>query len=203
MLAEAIERKPELGGEVAVVFADIDNFKVINDSLGHRTGDELLVAVAERFSHELRPDDVIARFGGDEFVILLERVEDLDDVRGVADRLAAAIREPFELEGQHRFVSASFGVALAEGDAVCADDLIRDADAAMYQAKEQGKARLEFFDESLRTRAVERLELEAGLRNALAGGQLELHYQPEISLEDGAHVRHRGAAALDPPRRTA
>ena len=185
VLAEAIERKPELGGEVAVVFADIDNFKVINDSLGHRTGDELLVAVAERFSHELRPDDVIARFGGDEFVILLERVEDLDDVRGVADRLAAAIREPFELDGQHRFVSASFGVALAEGDAVCADDLIRDADAAMYQAKEQGKARLEFFDESLRTRAVERLELEAGLRDALACGQLELHYQPEIPLADG------------------
>jgi diguanylate cyclase (GGDEF)-like protein/PAS domain S-box-containing protein len=186
VLAEAIERKPELGGEVAVVFADIDNFKVINDSLGHRTGDELLVAVAERFSHELRPDDVIARFGGDEFVILLERVEDLDDVRGVADRLAEAIREPFELDGQHRFVSASFGVALAEGHEVCADDLIRDADAAMYQAKEQGKARLEFFDESLRTRAIERLELEAGLRDALAEGQLELHYQPEIRLEDGA-----------------
>ena len=185
VLAEAIERKPELGGEVAVVFADIDNFKVINDSLGHRTGDELLVAVAERFSHELRPDDVIARFGGDEFVILLERVEDLEDVRGVADRLADAIRAPFELDGQHRFVSASFGVALAEGAAVCADDLIRDADAAMYQAKEQGKARLEFFDESLRTRAIERLELEAGLRDALACGQLELHYQPEIRLADG------------------
>jgi diguanylate cyclase (GGDEF)-like protein len=167
------------------VFADIDNFKVINDSLGHRTGDELLIAVAERLAMELRPDDVIARFGGDEFVILLERVEDLDDVRGVADRLAAAIREPFELEGQHRFVSASFGIALAVGDAVCADDLLRDADAAMYQAKEQGKARLEVFDESLRTRAIERLELEAGLRDALAGAQLELHYQPEVLLEDG------------------
>jgi diguanylate cyclase (GGDEF)-like protein/PAS domain S-box-containing protein len=185
VLAAAIERRPELGGHVAVVFADIDNFKVINDSLGHRTGDELLIAVSERLAEELRPDDVIARFGGDEFVILLERVEDLEDVRGVADRLAEALHAPFVLDGQQRFVSASFGVALAESDDVQADDLLRDADAAMYQAKEQGKARMEIFDESLRTRAVERLELEAGLRDALAGGQLELHYQPEITLEDG------------------
>ena len=114
VLAEALERRPELGGHVAVVFADIDDFKVINDSLGHRAGDELLVAVAERLTAELRPDDVIARFGGDEFVILLERVEDLDDVRGVADRLAEALHAPVRARRPQRFVSASFGIALAD-----------------------------------------------------------------------------------------
>ncbi len=170
------------GEHVAVIFADIDDFKVINDSLGHGVGDELLVSVAQRLSAELRPDDVLARFGGDEFVILLEGVA-LAHVRAVTDRLAAVLRQPFELGGRQRYVSASFGIAYAaEGTA---EDLIRDADAAMYQAKEHGKARLEVFDESLRAKAVERLELEAGLRDALAGSQLELHYQPEIALDDG------------------
>src|SRR6478609_1243417 len=182
LLADALNRP---AGEVAVVFADIDDFKVINDSLGHRTGDELLKAVADRLSAELRPDDVLARFGGDEFVILLDTVDDLDAVRTVADRLADSLSKPFALAGRQRFVSASFGIAFP-GDHAEAETLIRDADAAMYQAKRQGKARLEVFDESLRDRALERLELEAGLRDALAEGQLELHYQPEYSLSDGS-----------------
>ena len=167
------------------MFADIDDFKVINDSLGHRTGDELLKAVADRLSAELRPDDVLARFGGDEFVILLDTVDDLDAVRTVADRLADSLSKPFALAGRQRFVSASFGIAFPATTRE-AETLIRDADAAMYQAKSQGKARLEVFDESLRDRALERLELEAGLRDALAEGQLELHYQPEYSLSDGS-----------------
>ena len=169
------------GEPVAVIFADIDDFKVINDSLGHSTGDELLVSVAERLSGQLRPDDVLARFGGDEFVILLEGLG-TSNVRMVADRLAEVLKEPFVLGGRQRFVSASFGIACAAGGS--AEELIRDADAAMYQAKEHGKARLEIFDESLRAKAVERLELEAGLRDALAGGQLQLHYQAEVQLED-------------------
>jgi diguanylate cyclase (GGDEF)-like protein/PAS domain S-box-containing protein len=181
LLAAALTRP----GQVAVVFADIDDFKVINDSLGHRVGDELLAGVAARLSTELRPDDVLARFGGDEFVILLDDVQDLDAVSAIADRLALVLKQPFELGGRQRFVSASFGLALAGEDAV-AEDLIRDADAAMYQAKGQGKARLEVFNESLRTKALERLELEAGLRDALAQQQLELHYQPEIDLKTGA-----------------
>ena len=141
--------------------------------------------MADRLSTELRPDDVLARFGGDEFVILLDTVDDLDAVRTVADRLADSLSKPFALAGRQRFVSASFGIAFP-GDHAEAETLIRDADAAMYQAKRQGKARLEVFDESLRDRALERLELEAGLRDALAEGQLELHYQPEYSLSDGS-----------------
>ncbi|MDA0180735.1 EAL domain-containing protein [Solirubrobacter phytolaccae] len=171
------------GRDVAVIFADLDNFKIINDSLGHRTGDELLVEVAERLAAELRPDDVLARFGGDEFVILLEGLDGIGEARRTANRLAAVLKEPFVLAGHQRFVSASFGIAVGNADA---EALLRDADAAMYHAKEQGKARLEVFDESLRARAMARLEIEAGLREAMAAGELELHYQPKISLADGS-----------------
>lgn len=184
VLAAALERRRETGSRLAVLFADIDDFKVINDSLGHRAGDELLVSVAERLATVVRPDDTIARFGGDEFVILLERVPSLADVRRVADRVAAEVRRPFVLEGRSRYLSASLGVAVADGSDVQAEELLRDADAAMYQAKEHGKARLEFFDSTVRTRAVERLELEAELRDALARGELSLVYQPEIALAD-------------------
>lgn len=179
LLKTALERDRK----VAVIFADLDDFKVINDSLGHRTGDELLVEVAERLAGELRPDDVLARFGGDEFVVLLEEIDGVADARRTANRLAAVLNPPFLLAGQQRFVSASFGIAYGDRDA---EALLRDSDAAMYHAKEQGKARLEVFDESLRARALERLEVEAGLRAALTNGELELHYQPEVLLADGS-----------------
>ena len=173
---------------LAVLFADIDDFKVINDSLGHRAGDELLVAAAERLTAAVRPGDTIARFGGDEFVILLERITSLSDVRRVADRVADEIERPFVLDGRQRFLSASIGIAVADEADVTADELLRDADAAMYQAKEHGKAQMEFFDRSVRTRAVERLELEAELRDALADGELSLAYQPEVMLDDSSRM---------------
>ena len=171
------------GRDVAVIFADLDNFKVINDSLGHTTGDQLLLQAAERLAAELRPDDVLARFGGDEFVVLLEGLDAINDARRTANRLAAALKEPFELGGHERFLTASFGIAFGS---CSAEALLRDADAAMYHAKDQGKARLEVFDDSLRARALERLEIEAALRGAIGSGQLELFYQPEMLLADGS-----------------
>lgn len=186
-----------LGGDldrrrVAVLFIDIDDFKVVNDSLGHGAGDRLLTAVAERLARVVRPDDVIARFGGDEFTILLRDVATEGEALAVADRVADALRDPLVLDGEHRYVTASVGLSFSApgGDAHA---LLRDADAAMYRAKDLGKARSEVFDESMRRDAVERLELESALRGALDQGELRLVYQPLVSLADG---RVTGVEAL-------
>jgi diguanylate cyclase (GGDEF)-like protein/PAS domain S-box-containing protein len=171
-------------GHVAVLFVDLDDFKVVNDSLGHGAGDRLLSAVAERLSRVVRPDDVIARFGGDEFTILLRGVTGEDHALAVADRVSEALSEPLVLDGEHRYVSASVGLSFSGPDAD-AHALLRDADAAMYRAKELGKGRCEIFDESMRRRALERLELESGLRQALDNGELHLVYQPLVRLGTG------------------
>jgi diguanylate cyclase (GGDEF)-like protein/PAS domain S-box-containing protein len=180
------------GDEVAVLFVDLDNFKLINDSLGHGAGDELLQVVAERMRRVLRPGDVIARFGGDEFAVTIAVGGEVA-ARRVADRLASALRAPVELEGRQRFVTASFGVRSAKTDVADSEALLRDADAAMYRAKELGKARCEIFDESMRERAVERLDLEGGLRHALERGELRVVYQPQVELATGRII---GAEAL-------
>src|SRR5215207_760773 len=182
-LSELLSRRQ---GHVAVLFIDLDGFKVVNDSLGHGAGDRLISAVAERPSHVLRPDDVIARFEGDEFTVLLPGVPSEDTALRVAHRLSEALREPIIIDGQRRYVSASVGLTQSSPDADAdAHALIRDADAAMYRAKELGKARCEVFDASMRSEAVERLELESALRHVLDESELRLAYQPVVSLGDG------------------
>ncbi len=178
---ERLRRRP--GGRVAVLFLDLDRFKVINDSLGHPSGDRLLVAVAERLRHALRRQETLARFGGDEFAILCEDIDDHQDAIAVAERVLKSFGLPFSLEDHEAVTTASLGIAVT----ACADqdggDLIRDADAAMYRAKEQGGGRYLLFDEVTRTRAVQRLEIENALRGALERDEFRVFFQPEVSVD--------------------
>jgi diguanylate cyclase (GGDEF)-like protein/PAS domain S-box-containing protein len=167
----------------AILFLDLDHFKLVNDSLGHHVGDELLTAAAPRLKQALRSSDTVARFGGDEFGILLEDIASERDAIETAERIAAIFARPFVLSGSEHFVTTSIGIALARGGEH-ADELIRDADAAMYRAKDRGRARYEVFDEGMRGRAIERLRVENDLRRALERGELRLEYQPVVSLRN-------------------
>jgi diguanylate cyclase (GGDEF)-like protein len=183
-LAHALTQSERRQTSVAVLFCDLDQFKVVNDSLGHAAGDELLAAVALRFEQTLRPEDTIARFGGDEFAVLVEDVSSERGATRVAERLAASLARPFILRRQEHFVSASVGISIgAVGEKP--EALMRDADAALYRAKERGRGRYEIFDEVLRARVVDNMQTENALRRALERGELELHYQPVISLRGG------------------
>ncbi|MFI4990305.1 MAG: putative bifunctional diguanylate cyclase/phosphodiesterase [Solirubrobacterales bacterium] len=185
-LGHALQR-PE--AQIAVALLDIDNFKLVNDSLGHSAGDELLRKVAPRLTDALRPGDTIGRLGGDEFVVLLEAVEDELAAARIAERLVAAFEAPFELAAGEHFAKASLGIAVARGeDEQQPAALIRDADAAMYQAKARGRARFEVFDGAMRARTVKRLSVENDLRRAREREELRVVYQPIVSLEDGALV---------------
>lgn len=171
--------------EYAVLFIDVDRFKTINDSLGHMIGDQLLIAVANRLARCIRGVDKVARLGGDEFAVLLDNIQDISNATRVARRIKEEFSDPFEIGGHTVFVSASIGIALSETGYDKADEILRDADIAMYRAKETGNGKYEIFDQEMFERARSRLELEADLRNAIDRSELELHYQPIISLETG------------------
>jgi diguanylate cyclase (GGDEF)-like protein/PAS domain S-box-containing protein len=182
-------RRGQNSREVGVLFMDLDGFKTINDSLGHEAGDRLLVAVAERLRNRLRNEDVLARFGGDEFAVLLEDTAGTSEAIRVAQRIAEDLREPFTVDDFQVSVNTSIGITL--GTAQANDDpegMLREADSAMYRAKEQGPGRYAVFDPAMQARAQERLELEAELRRALEQGEFVLYYQPEVSLHDGKMV---------------
>jgi len=191
-LGRALAEQERRGSSVAVVFFDVDHFKLVNDSLGHEAGDELLKAIAPRLKAALRPGDTVARFGGDEFGVLLEDVSSERSATRVAERIAAALAPPFVVWEREHFVTASAGIAVG-GVAELPATLIRDADAAMYRAKERGRARYEIFDEAMRVRVAYRLRIENELRSALDRGELRVHYQPVVSLATGEIT---GAEAL-------
>ncbi|MGH9036124.1 MAG: putative bifunctional diguanylate cyclase/phosphodiesterase, partial [Acidimicrobiia bacterium] len=186
-LDQTLARASRAGTGVAVLFIDIDRFKVLNDSRGHAAGDALLVTVADRLRQAVRTQDTVARFGGDEFVVVCEDAAAGWEAGSVAERISEAFAAPFLVNGQEVFLSFSVGVAV--GTATDSPEgLIRDADAAMYRAKTQGRARFEFFDENMRTEAMERLDIESALHRAVERDELRVFYQPVISLSSGEVV---------------
>ncbi len=186
LLAQVIDRRrrhPE--HRFAVLFLDIDRFKVVNDSLGHLVGDELLAAISRRLESCLRDGDVLARLGGDEFTILLNDLSHVDQASVIADRIQAVLRTPFFVAGRELFATASIGIALSVTEYTRPEDIMRDADTAMYRAKALGKARYELFDAGMHAKAVDRLGFENDLRGGIERGEFALHYQPIVSLASG------------------
>ncbi|UCG06712.1 MAG: EAL domain-containing protein [Desulfobacterales bacterium] len=172
----------------AVLYLDIDRFKLVNDSLGHNVGDKLLIAFANRIKDALREIDTLARFGGDEFVILLEDIEGQEYASSIAERLQQALKKPFMVSGKEVFAPASFGVVANTKDYNHAENIIRDADAAMYHAKEKGKAQFKVFDKKLHEKAMHLLQRETDLRKAIHNNQFENHYQPIVDLKTASLV---------------
>lgn len=180
-------------GLFAVLFLDLDGFKLVNDSMGHHVGDELLVTVARRLEQSVRGGDLVARLGGDEFAVLLERIADARDTAMVAERIQDALHEPFSIGGYEHVGSASIGVALSSGANEQPEYLLRSADIAMYRAKNGGRGRYEMFDRAMHAEALTRLQLENDLRHALERQEFFLQFQPIVSLADG---RVTGVEAL-------
>jgi diguanylate cyclase (GGDEF)-like protein/PAS domain S-box-containing protein len=167
----------------AVLYLDLDRFKIINDSLGHMIGDQLLVGIARRLEQCLRPGDTIARLGGDEFTVLIEDITDDSDTIYVAERIQSELTVPFNLSGREVFTTVSIGIAPGSSSYERAEDILRDADTAMYRAKTMGKARHEIFDKAMHARAMNLLQLETDLRRAVEREEFFVQYQPIVSLE--------------------
>jgi diguanylate cyclase (GGDEF)-like protein/PAS domain S-box-containing protein len=179
--------------KLATLYLDLDRFKVINDSLGHSVGDELLRRVADRLRMCVREEDTVARLGGDEFIILMPRISSRRDAETVARKILTAIRLPFAIEDRDFFLQTSIGVSLYPSDGIDAETLVQNADTAMYRAKEQGRDNYQLYEPAMNTGAIDRLSLENRLRQALQNEELVLHYQPIVDLQTG---RVRGAEAL-------
>jgi diguanylate cyclase (GGDEF)-like protein/PAS domain S-box-containing protein len=192
-IEHALARSERHAVRLAVFLLDLDGFKTVNDSLGHDAGDQLLIAVAKRLEFQGRSSDTVARIGGDEFGILLEDDADEARARALAERALAAFAVPFDVQGREVFIRASVGIALSVPGHSETDELIRNADTAMYAAKAAGKGRYEFFRPFMHTRALERFEVQADLERALVRGEFVVHYQPIIDFETG---EARGVEAL-------
>ena len=171
---------------VAVLFVDMDRFKTINDTLGHEVGDKLLQALAERFTTSVREGDTVARFGGDEFVVLLDDVASEKDIGVVAQKVLEALAPPFAIDGQDLYITASIGVSLYPNDGEDSTTLLKNADIAMYRAKDLGKNTYQFYSADMSARAFERLTLESSLRHAIERNEFRLYYQPQIDTASGA-----------------
>jgi diguanylate cyclase (GGDEF)-like protein/PAS domain S-box-containing protein len=199
---QAIRRRDSSSSEVAVLFLDLDGFKEVNDSRGHAAGDDLLVKVADRLRDSVRTGDTVARFGGDEFAILVDSVEpDGEKAEAVATRLLAEINRPFVVENEELHVRASIGIAFAGVDADDADQLMRNADLAMYRAKAGGEGGYVTYDPGMHTALVDRLHLAADLRRGLDNDQFELYYQPTIVLDSGRITGFEALARWNHPAR--
>jgi diguanylate cyclase (GGDEF)-like protein len=187
-LALTLQRAGNLGERVGLLFIDLDHFKVVNDSLGHATGDVLLVLVAERLKSALRGSDVVSRLGGDEFTVIIDNVAGHAHLRHIADKLTVAISQPIELKDVTLSAPASIGIALYPDDASDAETLLRNADTAMYFAKSHGRGNYQFFSAEMNERANKRLMLESHLREAVGKGELSVVYQPQIDFASGRMI---------------
>ena len=206
LLLERLRRVLERAGKdgtylFAVLFLDLDRFKNVNDSLGHTIGDELLVEIAKRLRACVHPADVVARLGGDEFVVLLEGIGEIEDASRVAERLQASLKAPVVLQSQELYTTASIGIVGGSRAYLRPEDLLRDADTAMYRAKEGGKNRYEVFGEEMRDRAVRLLSLETALRRAVEREEFSVDYQPIVSLKSGNIVGLEALVRWEHPER--
>jgi len=200
-LGEALLRMERRPGQMAILFVDLDHFKEINDAYGHDVGDKLLVQVGARLTALSRRIDNVARFGGDEFVLLTDTLRTADDVCTIADRIVRSLSEPFIVDGRELYISASVGVSMTGDTQVDSESLVRNADAAMYQAKERGRNNYQFFDADLRDRAARKYAIETQLVHALARNQFRLEYQPVFSLAGDQIVGVEALIRWDHPER--
>jgi diguanylate cyclase (GGDEF)-like protein len=192
-LKQALNKARRHSNQLALFFIDLDQFKQVNDSLGHSVGDQLLQMVAQRLKQNVREEDTVARLGGDEFTVIMEDLHRLQEAAVVAQKLMTSFKPAFRIKENELFMSVSIGISLYPQDGQDLESLIRNADTAMYRSKEEGRNNFQFYTKDMTARAVERVRIEAELRRALAQGQFELYYQPQVDLDLG---RIQGAEAL-------